>query len=215
MTDVATPARSAAVTLREHTADDHKRAEQSEFQRQFVSGRLSRAGSVGWLEQMWFVYGALARNFAGSPYAAIFAGGRDRTPEIERDLESFAIPAATRRAVAATNAFIARIDAWAASDPAALLGALYVLEGSTNGSKYIARAVRKAYALGDAAGTAFLDPYGEKQMERWQGFRAELDAAVSAEEHDALVAAAGETFNAVRVMGEELLARAKLQSVSR
>jgi heme oxygenase len=207
----AEPIVSAAVALREHTADDHHRAERSDFQRRFVSGRLPRAGYTAWLEQMWWVYRALAAHFAGdgvpAPHAALFADARDRTPDLAADLAFLGSAPGATRAVPATDAFLARIAQWAAVDPPALLGVLYVLEGSTNGSRYIANAVRKAYGLDGGSGTAFLDPYGEAQPARWKAFKRELDAAVSAHEVPSLIAAARETFNAVGAMGAELVGK--------
>jgi heme oxygenase len=200
---------SPALTLREQTADNHKRAEQSDFQRRFVTGKLSREHYAGWLEQMWFIYGALAKHLGSASahpvHAAIFASGRDRTPELEADLEFLGLAPDARKAVPATRAFVARIDEWAAAGGAELLGALYVLEGSTNGSKYIARAVRKAYEFAGAEGTRFLDPYGEEQMARWQEFRGRLDAGVAPADVPAVVQAARETFDAVSAIGQELL----------
>ena len=69
------------------------------------------------------------------------------------------------------------MDRLASEQPMALLGILYVLEGSTNGSKFIARKVRPAYELpATGEGSAYLDPYGDVQPARWQEFKAAMDA---------------------------------------
>jgi heme oxygenase len=103
---------------------------------------------------------------------------------------------------------VAWMDTLADSQPMALLGVLYVLEGSTNGSKYIARKVRPAYALPEnGEGSAYLDPYGTAQPTRWQEFKAAMDGLnLPAGEVDQVVLAAMQTFDSIRDLGGELLA---------
>jgi heme oxygenase len=205
----AVPAQSPALALRERTADNHKNAERSDFQRKLVSGQLDKAGYIGSLEQMWFVYRALAAQFnARRGSGAIFSLERDRTADLDADLNFFGLPAKSREALPSTWEFVGLIGKWGAAEGAELVGPLYVLEGSTNGSKFIARAVRKAYGLDGAQGTAFLDPYGDEQTAKWQAFRAELDSAVAVDQVDAVVESAKETFDAVTAIGAELLGRA-------
>jgi len=103
---------------------------------------------------------------------------------------------------------IAWIDTLARQEPLALLGVLYVLEGSTNGSKFIARKVRPAYELpASGEGSAYLDPYGDLQPARWQEFKAAMDALdLPADEVGPIVMAAQQTFDSIRELGAELLA---------
>ncbi len=129
-----------------------------------MSGKLETAGYIGWLGQMWFVYRAMAAQFSARPgKSAIFSAERDRTADLDADLTFFGLPAKAREALPSTRAFIGLLAQWGAAEGNELLGPLYVLEGSTNGSKFIARAVRKAYFLEGSQGTRFLDPYGDEQ----------------------------------------------------
>jgi heme oxygenase len=100
-----------------------------------------------------------------------------------------------------TTELLSHLDHRAATCPVALLGSHYVLEGSKNGGRFIARAVRRAYGLSDA-GTRYFDPYGDQQPERWRAFRASMDAAVFAsDERAAIVETACETFAGItRIM---------------
>lgn len=108
-------------------------------------------------------------------------------------------------------AFIGRIAAWASGEPAGLLGALYVLEGSTNGGPFIQRAM--ARALPGVSLTA-LNPHGDQQAPRWAAFKAALDGlTLTPAEQDTVVAAASATFGALCAMMS--VATAGLAPVSR
>jgi heme oxygenase len=209
--------RPASVALREQTSEHHKRAERSDFQRRLLGGQLPVAAYTAWLEQMWFVYRDLESCLAGpggyNRSAALDAGSWRRTPQIESDLHYFGVTTESLSPVSATQEFLARLKQRAEVKTAALLGVVYVLEGSTNGSRYIARSLRKAYDLDGRGGLAFLDPYGDAQPERWRAFKSELDAATSPGEAGELIAAARETFDALTRIGEQLLAQCAVPGV--
>jgi len=195
--------------LKAGTAEDHHRTEKGDFQRRFASGRLSLELYVAWLEQMLHVYRVLEARLASLRTDERFSGFLDeelwRTPQLERDLRHFGRPAGQAPALPATEALGRRFEEWAGRP--ALVGGLYVLEGSTNGSRFNARVLRKAYRLADGDGTAFLDPYGERQPEKWRAFKAALDTLPEADV-PALVTAARATFVAIQEIGAELLERA-------
>jgi heme oxygenase len=200
-----------AGSLRDQTAEHHKRAERSEFQRLLIAGRLPLSGYIGWLEQMLFVYRPLEDHLASGSrrgkYAGLDVDAWRRTPQLDRDLAHFGAKAGTPDPVPATDALVRQISRWAESSAPALLGMLYVLEGSTNGSRYIARSLRKAYALSGEAGLAFMDPYGDLQPERWLAFKNQLEASVGAGDLGELIVAARGTFDAVTEIGQGVLDR--------
>lgn len=196
----------AAAMLKAETNDHHRRAEGSPFQRSMVKGTLPIGGYTGWLEQMRLVYRALEAELtvatAGDRYAALLGSRWRRTPELLADLAHFGRPTEPMP-VPATSAFIAQLERWGREKSAALIGVLYVLEGSTNGSRYIARNLRKAYGL-DAAGLGYLDPYGEAQASEWAQFKVALDIAIAPSDLPTVTAGAIATFEAVTAIGEEL-----------
>jgi heme oxygenase len=191
--------------LKSRTSDHHHRAERSEFQRLMVSGRLPQSDYVRWLGQMALIHRALESAFASKAldprFGALMTAERRRSPDLARDLAHFG--AAASDPLPATTAFIGRLDGW---DGAGLAGALYVFEGSTNGGRHIARGVRKALARSGNGGTAFLDPYGEAQADRWRECKEALDRALGAEDLPAAIGAAEATFDAVAALGDDLLA---------
>ncbi len=126
---------------------------------------------------------------------------------LEADLSACGRDTAAAHPLAATRALLARIDE-GRTKPEILAGVLYVLEGSTNGAKFIARALRRAYRRDDDSGLRWLDPHGDRQEERWSRFRAALGAArLTAKQRSATIAAARDTFAWTIGVLDELIAR--------
>lgn len=200
------------LTLRESTAVHHRRAEQHEFQQQLVRGTLPKELYVRWLAQMLHVHGALEahldRLVVRNPrLKGLFDDSRRKVGPLQQDLAFFAADPA-QPALPAATAMVTWMDTLADAQPLALLGVFYVLEGSTNGSKFIARKVRPAYELpGSGEGSAYLDPYGDLQPVRWQEFKVAMDKlAFPAQDVESIVLAAQHTFDSIRELGAELLA---------
>ncbi|MEZ4413914.1 MAG: biliverdin-producing heme oxygenase [Gemmatimonadales bacterium] len=199
------------LTLRESTASHHRRAEQHEFQREFVRGTLPRELYLRWLGQLLHIHTALETHLDGlvkqhPELKTVFDDTRRKVGPLRKDL-AFNGAAADQPALPAARAMLAWMDTLAKTEPLALLGVLYVLEGSTNGSKFIARKVRPAYGLpASGDGTAYLDPYGDAQPARWQEFKSAMDALhLPATDVEPIVTAAQHTFDAIRELGAELL----------
>jgi heme oxygenase len=206
----ASPAIEAGVmpVLRDSTADLHQAAEQSAFQQALVRGVLPREQYVNWLGQMLHLHRALetalrSAQSTGGPVARVVHAWQFQEPRLLEDLKFFGA-GEPGEALPSVREF-AR---WASvADGVELLGAHYVLEGSKNGGRYIAKGVRRAYALASDDGARHLDPYGEAQRERW----AEFKAAMSAEQFSAgdtarMVEAARRMFRTVTQLGDELAA---------
>jgi heme oxygenase len=96
-----------------------------------------------------------------------------------------------------------------ASEPASLLGLHYVLEGSNNGSRFIAKGLMGAYGMAPGAGLRYMDPYGAEQRERWRAFRTTMDeVGFSAEDSDRLLESARHMFQGIVEISDDLLAEA-------
>jgi heme oxygenase len=76
------------------------------------------------------------------------------------------------------------------------MGALYVLEGSTLGGRVIGRHIAATHGL-TGEGLAYYAGHGTRTGAMWSAFRARLDGFDG--EGEAVVAAANETFDAMRV----------------
>ncbi|WP_316811410.1 biliverdin-producing heme oxygenase [Pedobacter heparinus] len=75
------------------------------------------------------------------------------------------------------------------------LGALYVIEGSTLGGKYISQMIAKQLNIPADQGLSFFNGYGESTMEMWNSFKDYLNKeAVTDEQQADVVEAANQTF---------------------
>ncbi|MCJ0874708.1 biliverdin-producing heme oxygenase [Streptomyces sp. AP-93] len=127
-----------------------------------------------------------------------------KLPLIDRDLMYFAEDGVFPASVAAAQAqaFAREIRAAAVSDPPALLGFLYVLEGSTLGGLILRRYVAEAYGLRDTDGVAY---YASGDRERWARFTARMNEALPGPcEQDGVLTAAGRAYHHVAAIAGAL-----------
>ena len=197
--------------LKGETAERHKAAESREFQRRLVKGEVDAVGYARWLGQMLLVHRALEAHLRAAAardprIAAVVTSDQYQEPYLLADLDHFGVNAGSVVPTAGTRALLERIDR---APPVDVLGMHYVLEGSHNGNRFIARALRKALGLIPGTGDRYLDPYGESQREKWAAFKRSMDGATwTAEEGDALVAAAQVMFDGIGAVSDDLQGRA-------
>ena len=136
--------RSTMWQLRNSTREEHDRAEHHAFQQAMFKGELSRQAYIAWLGQMYLVHEALetALRRAAKDHQVIETVVREyqyQVPYLVQDLEFFGVDPAAIEPLPAARRFIGSI-AEAGDDPLRLLGLHYVLEGSNNGSRFVAPA---------------------------------------------------------------------------
>lgn len=201
--------------LKAETAEQHTYAETRALQKAMATGTVSREAFTRYMGQLLVVHGALERELDTQQAKAKSGAGHEgftkaynarqkRAEDLRIDLAAHGVSAEVA-ALPATSAFVKRIETWGKEHPAALLGVLYVLDGSMNGNKFLAKALSRAFGVklsadgGPAeAGLRYLDPYGAKQREFWLEFRADMNAcAFSEPEKESILGAAKETFSAV------------------
>lgn len=208
ITQDGTPAGSVSGQLKARTTDHHHRAERSRFQQDLVKGRVTRREYADWLGQLLCLFRGLEAAWveagleARYPDVGLRAWGR--TAALESDLRDLGDDAVAPRHGAGTDQFVAYLRRLGGEHPAGLLGVVYVLEGSTNGSVYIARAIRAGLGLVGGKASAYLDPYGDGQRVRWAEFKAALDRVDEAGSLPIMIEAAQATFDAMAQIGEEL-----------
>ena len=126
--------------LRETTRTLHKDAESRPLQRAMAKGTLPPGSYVMYLGQLRHLHEALEASLdsvsASHPgLAVLFTEDRRRVPDLDRDLAAFGVSVEDLPVLPATAEFMSRVEDLATSESVALLGPLYVLEGSTNGGK--------------------------------------------------------------------------------
>lgn len=208
------PFKPLSERLKAETRADHTRAEKHPLMAALVGGRADRAAYAGYLGQMLHVHATLeaAIRTTAPRHAALAGVVREhhfREPAIRADLATLGEQPERHPPLPATRLFCERIEGLASADPPALLGTLYVLEGSTNGGRYIAPAVRKSLGLPDGvqagSGTEYLEPHGDRQACRWSLFKASLDVVTfTPAECDMIAAVASDAFRGVYDIFEDL-----------
>ncbi len=201
--EAATPIMSR---LKEETADLHHEAENHPFQQALVRGELPLEAYGSHLGQLRLVYGALERALAGlrdsrPDLAPIIEDRRFHEQKLASDARFVGSDDKPAPSVP-TQKLIDDIAKAARENPIALLGFFYVLEGSTNGGRFIAGAVRKAYGFEGIDGTRALDPYGEDQRGLWGEFKQGMGRLPFTEdEQDSMIRAADRMFRAIAEIG--------------
>lgn len=122
------------------------------------------------------------------PAADALREGREKTAWLEADLARFGFDAARIAGLPRCE------DLPAGTGRLELLGACYVLEGSTLGGQFIARHLHEKLALNPGEGDRYFRSYGGEVGAKWQGFRAELMKHSSPENDPVIIRAAQETF---------------------
>jgi heme oxygenase len=206
-TTVSSDAAGVMLRLKEATAELHTRAERSEFQSRLIRGVVTRGEYADWLGQLLLIHEELeprVREFLGArpALAGLIPAELYQAARLRADLAHFGVAPDSLAPCAAAARVIGAIRAAATNAPAALLGFYYVLEGSKNGSKYIAKALRRTLGLVPGAGDRYLDPHGEDQPRLWGDFKRGMDA-VGFEEAEvaAMIDAACAMFEAAGGIG--------------
>jgi len=183
--------------LKEETWPLHQQAERAKLEQEMVQGKLPREVYRDHLAQRYIIHRELEARLREAReqdprLKAIVQDWQFHEEDAAVDLRYYGGDPATAKAVPATEKLLASI---AAADPISLLGQQYVYEGANNGARFIARALRGAWRLEGKEGTQYLDPYGDKQRERWAEFKSLMSSQdFSEEDMTKIVEAAKATF---------------------
>jgi len=198
-------------TLKEATAEQHRDAERRQLQKEMVRGRLAPETYAAWLGQMFLVHEVLWKTIAArqadhAPFATIVVDEGLHVRHLRADLAAFGIDSDELAPLPSTQGAVQAIALKSESDPLSLLGYNYVLEGSMNGNRFIARALQQIPAI---SATSYLDPYGEEQRSTWQAYRARMnEAGFDESQAQRMVTAARDMFTFIAEMSDDLMPEA-------
>ena len=197
--------------LKEATAEQHRDAERRQLQKEMVRGRLAPEIYAAWLGQMFLVHQTLWENIAARradhvALAAVVVDEGLHVGHLRADLRAFGIDADDVAPLPSTHRANQAIALTSDSDPLSLLGYNYVLEGSMNGNRFIARALQQTPGI---TALSYLDPYGEEQRASWQAYRERMnEAGIDESQGQRMVAAAGDMFSFIAEMSDDLMREA-------
>lgn len=183
--------------LREETRTWHDALEATSFSLALRERRLPLDRYVGQLAAYRIILDALETRLAATDdetVAAVWRPDLAKVPLLDQDLRFFGageLPSETLDVAQRCAAAIHHLD------PVALLGFLYVLEGSTLGALDLSRHVRATYRLTGEDGLAY---YGSGDRDRWAGFSARMNSALLREPvRERVLAAAGTAYQWIAV----------------
>ena len=138
---------------------------------------------IAWLELLYGFYAPFEAMLQpwSEQLSAIDWQKRLKTPLLKQDLEHLGI-------TSQANLLLCP-DLPTLSDYPSVLGAIYVVEGSTMGGRVIAQHLEKNLDLNVNNGASFFLPYGEQFMENWQSFRLYLASAAANPDHEQIIIA--------------------------
>ena len=179
-----------------------------------MKGTLPKAKYVASLGQRYLLLRAFEMQLAAArakstELASVVTDEQFHAPKSVADLKFFGVDAQKVKALQSTVAAIDFVDACASKGWRHVLAIHYVIEGSNNGARFIAKAVRKAYDLEGLDGTWHLDPYGEEQRGKWKAFGEAFNKlSISDAEMQDMVDVGRQTFAHLNKMGAEAYAAA-------
>jgi heme oxygenase len=197
--------------LRDSTSDMHNSAEANEFQHKLSAAKVQKDELGRYLQQLYLIHQSISNLIEQSKTNndALRHVVRDYHSDltcIVNDIEYLGQKPELATPLKATADLVASMIETSKNQTAALLGYLYVLEGSTNGAKFLAKALRNGLELPVDAGASYFDRYGDKQRERWNEFKQAMNEVEFTEDERAkLVSTAAETFQTFGKIGDELL----------
>jgi heme oxygenase len=172
--------------LKEKTMPYHKNLEQK---LDLFKPGFSRTDYLQLLKRFWGYYLPLETKLTHIPELIAWLpdlNHRAKLPLLESDLINLGIPPDYLKLLPLCA------DLPTFKEPAAALGCLYVLEGSTLGGQMISRHLKQSLDLDKNSGVAFFIGYAESTGSMWQLFRESLNAAQV--DQEIVIQAACETF---------------------
>jgi heme oxygenase len=171
--------------LKAETAEVHRRTEQ---QMPIFGAEFDLTGYIRLLASFYGYWSPLEKLLSALPATQDFAlplDGRLKSHLLEQDLRRFGVDPSN----VALCAHLPRVDSFAHA-----VGCMYVLEGSTLGSVFIARHLRERFNLQVDNGAAYFNAYGAETGAKWKQFREFVGRATPFICVEDAVAGASDTF---------------------
>lgn len=165
-------------TVRTAISESHQQIEMTPFSKGMLDGSISRSEYANGLVQLWYIHGELERLVEiDASVATYFTSEMIRTHAITRDLESFGFDMHSFKLMNETLVITNQFREWALQKPYALLGCIYILEGSRMGSLVIAKPLGKTLGLmpGDTAGIEYHTEGALQTPARVRAFKEKID----------------------------------------
>lgn len=166
--------------VRAAISESHQQIELTPFSKGMMDGSISRSEYANGLVQLWHIHDELeSLVYQAGEVTAYFTSEMVRTNTITRDLKAFGYKVFTFQPMNETLAIVNQLRCWGKEKPFALLGCVYVLEGSRMGSLVIAKPLSKTLGIapGEAAGIEYHTEGAAQTPSRVRAFKEKIDGA--------------------------------------
>jgi heme oxygenase len=186
--------------LKAATQPAHRRLETAPFFSALAACQLPLESYVGQLRALTVIHGVLEQALASCAdprVGSVWNRAMCKLPLLQKDLRFFEprTVADLKEGVDAALNAAEQLRLLSIERPLALLGCVYVLEGSTLGATVLRPLVARAFLLTGEEGQAYLHNYGPEVQARWVQFQQRMNLLyLSAEERGQIVKAAGDIF---------------------
>ncbi len=167
--------------LKASTLACHARLQEAPFFQALAAGQLPIESYVGQLRALSVIHGALEHEIEGSPdetVASVWDSGMRKLPALQKDLRYFEPRAVAdiKESVEEALQIAGDIRLRSLRQPLALLGYVYVLEGSMLGARVLRPQMARAFQLEGNDGLSYLNHYGADVDAHWSQYRQRMDA---------------------------------------
>ena len=166
--------------VRSAISASHFQIEQTDFSKGMLNGTMNPTDYSRGLVQLWDIHFALESSVAKCPEIALFFSNEMiRTETILRDLKTFGFDKSRFASMNETDAIVDQIQTWERTTPYALLGCIYILEGSRMGSLMIAKPLGASLGIppGTTAGLEYHTEGAATTPLRLRRFKETVDGA--------------------------------------
>ena len=196
--------------LKAGTFSAHARLQAAPMFQALAACELPLESYVGQLRALLAVHGVIEPALASSRderIASVWHADMGKLHLLQKDLDYFEprTVADIKEAVQAALKTAAELRVQSLEEPLALLGWLYVLEGSTLGAQVVSPTVARALVLSGEDGLAYLHSYGDAVRQHWAQYQQRMNALrLSAPERAQMIAAANDLFAALEAVFRSL-----------
>ena len=189
---------SVMARLRAETRPAHDRIEAVPFSTAILEERLGRSRFAGQLVCWHRVHTAMESGLSASDDPAVTAvwnAGMARAHLLEADMSHHGSPTVHPVADDATTATVDWLTSLGSTDPRALLGCLYVLEGSKMGGTILRKRLQSAYGC-EPEHLSYFWSSGVSPMPDFVAFKERMESVLSDRgDQDRVIAAASDLFD--------------------
>ena len=196
--------------LKTETKTHHTSLESLPYFQTLIDHKLPLECYVSQLRALAVIHGVLENEIPASGGERVLAVWNDdmrKLPLLEQDLAFFA-PRIAPDDVPSRKAALAmtkQIRLRRMENPVALLGYLYVFEGSTLGNRIHSPDIQAMYQLKDNEGCRYYSSYGDQVKSNWQRFTEAMDRELADPSlHDPVIDAAHEAFSGLQTLYNSL-----------